>query len=134
MILLHSDSRSTAPTVPFTAPTPIRSLLLGTTLALGALAAQAQTAAPSPASPMSPPSMAAQPPAPAGKATDAVPANKTDAKDVAAAFAKGDTNKDGKLSREEIERYPEIASRFDQIDGNKDGFLSREEFSKAAGV
>lgn len=125
MILLHSDSRSTAPAVPSIAPTPIRSLLLGTTLALGALAAQAQTTAPSPASPMSPPSMAAQP---------AAPANKTDAKDVAAAFAKADTNKDGKLSREEIERYPEIASRFDQIDGNKDGFLSREEFSKAAGV
>jgi Ca2+-binding EF-hand superfamily protein len=36
-----------------------------------------------------------------------------------------DTNKDGKLSKDEI------TARFDQLDGNKDGFLSQEELAAA---
>ncbi len=132
MILFHSDSRSTLQRIPVPAPT--LTWLLGAALACSALAVQAQTTAPSPASPMSPPSMTAPPAATPGKAADAIPANKTGAREVTAAFVRADTNKDGKLSREETERYPEIASRFEQIDGNKDSFLSRDEFSKAAGV
>jgi hypothetical protein len=128
MILFHSDSRSTLQRM------PVRALLLGAALAGSVVAVQAQTTTPSPASPMSPPSMTAPPVATPGKTADAIPANKMDARDVVAAFVRADTNKDGKLSREETERYPEIASRFEQIDGNKDSFLSRDEFSKAAGV
>ncbi len=48
-----------------------------------------------------------------------------------AAFARADTNQDGKLSRTEAERLPAIALRFDQIDVNQDQFLSREEFDNA---
>ncbi len=137
MILFHSDSRSTLQRTPVPAPT--LTWLLGAALACSALAVQAQTTAPSPASTinppsMTPPSMTAPPAATPGKAADAIPANKTGPREVTAAFVRADTNKDGKLSREETERYPEIASRFEQIDGNKDSFLSRDEFSKAAGV
>jgi iduronate 2-sulfatase len=52
--------------------------------------------------------------------------------DRAALFARKDTNKDGKLTREEFlagqpdpDRAPE---RFTRFDTNKDGVLSREEF------
>ena len=55
------------------------------------------------------------------------------AKDLDAAFAKADTNKDGKLDKKEAQMMPAVAERFEQLDANTDGFLSREEFSKAAG-
>jgi hypothetical protein len=45
-----------------------------------------------------------------------------------AAFHRADTNKDGKLSREEAAVVPAVAARFDELDANKDGFLSLEEF------
>ena len=45
-----------------------------------------------------------------------------------AAFHRADTNKDGKLSREEAAAVPAVAARFDEHDANKDGFLSLEEF------
>ena len=45
-----------------------------------------------------------------------------------AAFAAADTNKDGKLSKEEASQLPAIAARFEELDRNKDGFLSLEEF------
>jgi Ca2+-binding EF-hand superfamily protein len=51
---------------------------------------------------------------------------------IEAAFARADTNADGRLSREEAEHLPEIAAHFDEFDTNKDGFLSREEFAAAA--
>ena len=76
----------------------------------------------------------AQTPAPA--ATPAAPAAagaKASAKDLDAAFARADVNKDGKLDKKEAEMMPAIAERFDQLDANGDGFLSREEFGKAAG-
>ncbi len=90
----------------------LRSVVLLSALVLGAGASYAQsTAAP----------MAAGPQANAS------------AKDLDAAFAKADTNKDGKLDKKEAAMMPAIADKFDQLDTNADGFISREEFSKAAG-
>ncbi len=126
MKLFRSDSRSTVPFTP--------ALLLGTAIALGAgPGARAQNSTPSPGSPLSPPSTMAAPTTPVA-AAGAIAPNRTTTSDVAAAFDRGDTNKDGRLSREEAEKFPEIANRFDQIDANKDGFLSRDEFIRGAGL
>lgn len=43
-------------------------------------------------------------------------------------FDKADKNKDGKLSRDELEAFPYILEKFDVRDIDKDGFLSWEEF------
>ena len=51
---------------------------------------------------------------------------------IEAAFARADTNGDGKLSREEAQRFPEIAARFDELDSDHDGFLSLAEFAVGA--
>ncbi|AUI92558.1 EF-hand domain-containing protein [Xanthomonas oryzae] len=40
-------------------------------------------------------------------------------------MAKLDTNKDGRISREEAKANPKFAARFDQMDLNKDGFIDR---------
>ena len=63
----------------------------------------------------------------------AIPANRTTSQDLEAAFKRADLNQDGKLSRQEAERFPAVAQRFEQIDSNRDTFLSLEEFSKAVG-
>ena len=51
---------------------------------------------------------------------------------IEAAVTRADTNGDGKLSREEAQRFPEIAARFDELDTDRDGFLSLIEFSVGA--
>ena len=51
---------------------------------------------------------------------------------IEAAFARADSNGDGKLSRDEAQRFPEIAARFDELDRDHDGFLSLIEFSVGA--
>jgi len=38
-----------------------------------------------------------------------------------------DTNRDGMLSRDEIQSHPHLAQHFDAIDTNRDGILSRSE-------
>ncbi len=48
----------------------------------------------------------------------------------AIAFSTLDTNKDGKLSRDEARADPELYADFDMLDTNHDGFLSPEEFHR----
>jgi len=48
---------------------------------------------------------------------------------IEAAFARADTNNDGKLSKEEAARLPAIAARFAELDKDKDGSLSIDEFA-----
>lgn len=52
-------------------------------------------------------------------------------KDIERAFAFIDSNKDGKLSREEASGFRGVARHFDEADINKDSTLSREEFHSA---
>ena len=43
-------------------------------------------------------------------------------------FSKADTDRNGRLSRAEVDKaLPQLARKFDSIDGNKDGQLSRGE-------
>ena len=63
----------------------------------------------------------------------AIAHNRTSLKELDAAFNRGDTNHDGKLDRQEAERFPALAQRFDKIDTDHDNFISRAEFSRAAG-
>jgi Ca2+-binding EF-hand superfamily protein len=48
-------------------------------------------------------------------------------------FARLDTDGDGKLSRQEVANEPRLAQSFDAIDTNKDGFLTKEELQAARG-
>ncbi|MEO8023554.1 EF-hand domain-containing protein [Polaromonas sp.] len=74
------------------------------------------------------------PQAPAGQAANATvtaAAPKYATKDIERAFAFIDSNKDGKLSREEASGFRGVARHFDEADANKDNTLSREEFHSA---
>lgn len=110
----------------------VRSTLLMSALVLGAAAAaHAQSTAPMPADSGSPAKQMSPSVSPPAKST-AAPA-KASTKEVDAAFARADVNKDGKLDKKETESMPLVAERFERLDSNADGFLSREEFGKAAG-
>ena len=101
-----------------------RSVMLIAALALGGTVAQAQTK-----ETPSPHLIAQTSPAAGGAVAPKAAANSD--KETAAAFIKADTNKDGKLDREEADKLPAVAQHFQQIDTNADGFISREEFDKA---
>jgi EF hand len=113
-----------------------RSVVLFTACALGAaLGAHAQThgqTTDSPAHGLNPQiAQAVMGPGTAKPADKAAPMAAQGAAGVeAAAFARADKDRDGRLSRAESEQLPMVQQRFDQIDVNKDNFLSREEFDK----
>lgn len=110
----------------------LRSVVLMAALAMGAAAAaRAQNSPPSPTSPASPSSPSAQLAPSATAAT--IPPNRVTRNDLEAAFNRADTNRDGKLSRQEAEHFPAVAQRFELIDTDHDTFISRSEFSSAAG-
>jgi hypothetical protein len=67
----------------------------------------------------------------AGDAIVTAAAPKYATKDIERAFAFIDSNKDGKLSREEASGFRGVARHFDEADINKDSTLSREEFHSA---
>jgi EF hand len=50
---------------------------------------------------------------------------------IEAAFKRADSNGDGKLSKEESARLPEVQANFDTLDKDKDGNLSMAEFMAA---
>ncbi|MDB5867753.1 MAG: putative signal transduction protein with EFhand domain [Polaromonas sp.] len=59
------------------------------------------------------------------------PAPRYAAADLERAFGFMDSNRDGKVSREEASGFRGVAKNFDRADTNQDGFLSREEFGAA---
>lgn len=48
---------------------------------------------------------------------------------VEAAFTKADANGDGRISKEEASKLPDIVSRFEMLDKDKDGSLTLTEFA-----
>jgi hypothetical protein len=106
----------------------ICSVLLLAALVMGAAhSAQAQTPSSAASPAYSPPSQTAMSVTSVG-----IPPNKAP-HDLDAAFKRADTNRDGQLSRQEIEHFPALTHRFEQLDGNSDGALSPDEFRQAAG-
>lgn len=102
------------------------SVVLIAALAMGAAsAARAQNSPPSPGSP----SAQLMPSATAGT----IPPNRVTRQDLEAAFNRADTNRDGKLDRQEAGHFPALAQRFELIDTDHDTFISRSEFDRAAG-
>ncbi|MBB1075670.1 EF-hand domain-containing protein [Rhodoferax sp. 4810] len=51
--------------------------------------------------------------------------------DMLAAFDKADSNKTGKLTKEQAKAVPGLSPSFDTVDANHDGMVSREELEKA---
>jgi EF hand len=105
---------------------PLRTELsaLAAVLMLAAIGACAQT--PVVAPPASEPPVSTPEAAPAAAQGPAYTAS-----NIALAFAYIDTNKDGKISREEAAGFRGVAKYFDEADINKDSLLSREEFENA---
>ena len=61
----------------------------------------------------------------------AKPAPKYNSKDIERAFTFMDTDRDGKISRQEASGFRNVAKHFDAADTNKDNYLSLEEFGNA---
>ena len=100
----------------------LHSLLLFAALAIAAVSAtQAQTAA------------AKSPSMQVASSVGTIPPNQATSKNLDAAFNRADTNRDGKLNRQEAEHFPALVHRFEQIDSDHDSVLSRGEFNQAAG-
>lgn len=53
------------------------------------------------------------------------------AKRVDDAFAKLDTDKDGKISKAEAAKGPRLSKNFDNVDADHDGFVTRAEMTAA---
>lgn len=83
------------------------------------------------------PGLQAQPVNPAPQDVVSTPTAVTPARpryssaDMNMAFGFMDSNKDGKVSREEAAAFRNVAKHFDAADTNKDQALSREEFENA---
>jgi EF-hand domain pair len=108
----------------------------------GLTAACAQSPLPAPDPAPAPVAAPVAPPAPAVAAPVALPPPERPApppgqvpafteSNFGMAFNYLDTNKDGRISREEAARFRGVARHFDAADLNKDGVLSREEFDNA---
>lgn len=106
--------------------------LVALATAAGLLASVAH-AQPATAAPATPPAVQA-PSAPSASVVSTAEAA-TDprytAKDITRAFGFMDTNKDGKISREEASGFRGVARHFDEADTNKDSALSHQEFKSA---
>ena len=102
-----------------------RTLIAGAAIALlSTSAVWAQSTAPAMGAPALPTDKpAAAMPAPMEKPMSA--------KEMAAAFTKADTNKDGKLDKIEAEAVPGLAAKFEQADTDGDKLVSKAEFEKA---
>ncbi|MDW5441328.1 EF-hand domain-containing protein [Polaromonas sp. SM01] len=106
----------------------VPSVWLLAALIMGAAGAVRAQTAPSPMENHTPPAHIAT----AGT-SGTIPPNTITNRELDAAFNRADTNHDGRLTRQEAERFPALEQRFEQIDSNHDSFISRDEFIKAAG-
>jgi EF hand len=110
----------------------MRSILLIATFAVSAASAYAQTSGgPSQNNPVAITAAADRGDRPTEGATQVNARAGSNSLD--AAFNRADTNRDGRLNREEAEHFPMLSQRFDMIDVNRDSFISRDEFNQAAG-
>jgi len=98
--------------------------------ALLAPVAHAQPAAAAPATPAAVQAQSAPSTSVVSTASAATEPRYT-AADIARAFSFMDTNKDGKISREEASGFRGVARHFDEADTNKDSALSHQEFESA---
>ena len=71
------------------------------------------------------------PTAGASAAVPAAPAPRYTAGDLERAFGFMDSNRDGKVSREEASGFRGVAKNFDRADTSRDGILTIEEFGAA---
>ncbi|WP_397408270.1 EF-hand domain-containing protein [Polaromonas sp.] len=116
---------TTASRSPFRIPSR-RLFALATAAALLAPVADAQPAA-------TPPAVQAQSAPSTSVVSTAAAATEPrySAGDIARAFGFMDTNKDGRISREEASGFRGVARHFDEADTNKDSSLSHQEFESA---
>lgn len=103
---------------------------LATAAALLAPVAHAQPAAAAPAAPTAVQAQSA-PSISVVSTASAATEPRYSAGDIARAFSFMDTNKDGKISREEAAGFRGVARHFDEADTNKDRNLSHQEFESA---